>query len=92
MVDDAIVVVESVEHIMETEKLSAYEATKKAMEGLTSALIATSLVLCAVFVPKRNYRTTLPAVYHNDCRVGINLYCGCTYAQPCHVFSDSETG
>ena len=45
------VVVESVEHIMETEKLSAYEATKKAMEGLTSALIATSLVLCAVFVP-----------------------------------------
>ena len=36
---------------METEKLSAYEATKKAMEGLTSALIATSLVLCAVFVP-----------------------------------------
>ena len=46
-----IVVVESVEHIMETEKLSAYEATKKAMEGLTSALIATSLVLCAVFVP-----------------------------------------
>ena len=51
VVDDAIVVVESVEHIMETEKLSAYEATKKAMEGLTSALIATSLVLCAVFVP-----------------------------------------
>ena len=51
VVDDAIVVVESVEHIMETEKLSAYEATKRAMEGLTSALIATSLVLCAVFVP-----------------------------------------
>lgn len=51
VVDDAIVVVESVEHIMETEKLSAYEATKKAMENLASALIATSLVLCAVFVP-----------------------------------------
>ena len=51
VVDDAIVVVENVEHLMETEKLSPYEATKKAMDGLTSALIATSLVLCAVFVP-----------------------------------------
>lgn len=51
VVDDAIVVVENVEHLMETEKLSAYEATKKAMSGLTGALIATSLVLCAVFVP-----------------------------------------
>ena len=37
--------------IMETEKLSPYEATKKAMNGLASALIATSLVLAAVFVP-----------------------------------------
>ena len=36
---------------METEKLSPYEATKKAMNGLASALVATSLVLCAVFVP-----------------------------------------
>jgi len=51
VVDDAIVVVENVEHLMETEKLSPYEATKKAMNGLTGALIATSLVLCAVFVP-----------------------------------------
>jgi hydrophobe/amphiphile efflux-1 (HAE1) family protein len=51
VVDDAIVVVEGVEHIMETEKLSPYEATKKAMNGLASALIATSLVLAAVFVP-----------------------------------------
>ena len=46
VVDDDIV-----EHLMETEKLSPYEATKKAMNGLASALIATSLVLCAVFVP-----------------------------------------
>ncbi len=51
VVDDAIVVVENVERIMEEEHLSAYEATKKAMDGLTSALIATSLVLAAVFVP-----------------------------------------
>lgn len=51
VVDDAIVVVENVERIMEEENLSPYEATKKAMQGLTGAIIATSLVLAAVFVP-----------------------------------------
>ena len=51
VVDDAIVVVEAVERIMNEEGLSPYEATKKAMSGLGSAIIATSLVLCAVFVP-----------------------------------------
>ena len=51
VVVDAIVVVENVERIMEEEKLSPYQATKKAMEGLTGAIIATSLVLAAVFVP-----------------------------------------
>ena len=51
VVDDAIVVVENVERIMDEENLSPYEATKKAMEGLVGAIIATSLVLAAVFVP-----------------------------------------
>ena len=51
VVDDAIVVVENVDRIMNEEHLSPYEATKKAMSGLGSALIAMSLVLCAVFVP-----------------------------------------
>ena len=51
VVDYAIVVVENVERIMEEEHLGAYEATKKAMDGLCGALIATSLVLVAVFVP-----------------------------------------
>ncbi len=51
VVDDAIVVVENVERIMEEEHLSPYEATKKAMDGLTGALVATSMVLAAVFVP-----------------------------------------
>lgn len=51
VVDDAIVVVENVDMLMKQEKLSAFEATKKAMNGLGGALIATSLVLCAVFVP-----------------------------------------
>ena len=51
VVDDAIVVVENVERIMEEEHLPPYEATKKAMDGLVGAIIATSLVLAAVFVP-----------------------------------------
>ena len=51
VVDDAIVVVENVEHLMNEEGLSAYEATRKAMNSLTGALIATSLVLAAVFIP-----------------------------------------
>ena len=51
VVDDAIVVVENVDRIMREEHLSPYEATKKAMQGIGGALIAMSLVLCAVFVP-----------------------------------------
>lgn len=51
VVDDAIVVVENVDRIMATEHLSPYEATKKAMREIGGALVAMSLVLCAVFVP-----------------------------------------
>ena len=51
VVDDAIVVVENVDRIMNEEHLSPYEATKKAMSNLSGALIAMALVLCAVFVP-----------------------------------------
>lgn len=51
VVDDAIVVVENVERIMNEEGISPYEATKKAMESLTGAIIATSLVLAAAFLP-----------------------------------------
>ena len=51
VVDDAIVVVENVDRIMSEEHLSPYEATKKAMSNIGGALIAMSLVLCAVFVP-----------------------------------------
>lgn len=51
VVDDAIVVVENIERVMAEEKLSPREATHKAMRELTGALVATSLVLAAVFVP-----------------------------------------
>ncbi|WP_293739808.1 efflux RND transporter permease subunit [uncultured Parabacteroides sp.] len=51
VVDDAIVVVENVERLMHEEHLTAREATHKAMRELSGALIATSMVLAAVFVP-----------------------------------------
>ena len=51
VVDDAIVVVENVERLMKDEGLDAREATIQAMDELTGALIATSLVLAAVFIP-----------------------------------------
>lgn len=51
VVDDAIVVVENVERIMAEERLTARQATHKAMRELSGALIATSMVLAAVFVP-----------------------------------------
>src|SRR6202008_3899687 len=50
VVDDAIVVVENVERNIELG-LEPIEATKKAMGEVTGPIIATALVLCAVFVP-----------------------------------------
>ena len=51
VVDDAIVVVENVERIINEEQIPVREATHRAMAELSGALIATSLVLAAVFVP-----------------------------------------
>ncbi len=51
VVDDAIVVVENVQRLIDEEKLSAQEAAKRAMEQVTGPVIATTLVLYAVFVP-----------------------------------------
>ncbi|WP_371349302.1 efflux RND transporter permease subunit [Ancylobacter sp. IITR112] len=52
VVDDAIVVVENVERVMEEEPdLSPVDATKKAMAQVTAPIIAITLVLLSVFVP-----------------------------------------
>ncbi|MDE6300927.1 MAG: multidrug efflux RND transporter permease subunit [Muribaculaceae bacterium] len=51
VVDDAIVVVENVDRIMNKDHLEPFEATARAMDNLGSSLVAMSLVLCAVFVP-----------------------------------------
>lgn len=51
LVDDAIVVVENVERLMQEEHLSPKEATKKSMSEITGALVGIALVVSAVFVP-----------------------------------------
>ena len=52
VVDDAIVVVEAVEHVLETEpQLTPAEAAEKAMSQVTAPIIAITLVLLSVFVP-----------------------------------------
>lgn len=51
VVDDAIVVIENVERLMKEEGLSPTEATRKAMQQVAGPIVATTLVLLAVFVP-----------------------------------------
>ena len=52
MVDDAIVVVENVERVMEENpEMSPADATKEAMRQITAPIIAITLVLLSVFVP-----------------------------------------
>ena len=51
VVDDAIVVVEAVQHYIDEEKLSPREATIKAMKDISGPVIAIALILAAVFVP-----------------------------------------
>lgn len=51
VVDDAIVVVEAVQHYIDHERISAKEATRKAMKDISAPVIAIALILAAVFVP-----------------------------------------
>ena len=51
VVDDAIVVLENIERLMKQEKLSPINAAIKAMQQVSSAIVAMTLVLVAVFVP-----------------------------------------
>lgn len=51
VVDDAIVVVEAIQHNMDHDKLSPKDATIKAMKEISAPVIAIALILAAVFVP-----------------------------------------
>ncbi|MFA6292217.1 MAG: efflux RND transporter permease subunit, partial [Victivallales bacterium] len=51
VVDDAILVIENVNHLMSAEKLSPRDAARKTMDQVTGPIIATTLVLLAMFIP-----------------------------------------
>jgi multidrug efflux pump len=63
LVDDAIVVVENVERVMAEEGLSPRDATRKAMDQITGALVGVALVLSAVFVPVAFSGGSVGAIY-----------------------------
>lgn len=63
LVDDAIVVVENVERIMAEEGLPPLEATRKAMDQITGALVGISLVLTAVFIPMAFFSGSVGTIY-----------------------------
>ncbi len=63
LVDDAIVVVENVERIMDEEGLSPVEATRKSMQEITGALIGIVLVLTAVFLPMAFFGGSTGVIY-----------------------------
>ncbi|TQI77186.1 multidrug efflux pump [Bosea sp. AK1] len=63
LVDDAIVVVENVERVMQEEKLSPKEATIKSMGEITGALVGIATVLSAVFVPMAFFGGSVGVIY-----------------------------
>jgi multidrug efflux pump len=63
LVDDAIVVVENVERVMQEDGLAPLPATYKAMQQISSALVGVAVVLCAVFVPVAFSSGTVGAIY-----------------------------
>ena len=63
LVDDAIVVVENVERIMHEEGLDAKQATRKAMQQITGAIVGITTVLVAVFVPMAFFGGSVGAIY-----------------------------
>jgi len=63
LVDDAIVVVENVERIMNEEGLAPREATIKAMSQITNAIIGITAVLIAVFIPMAFFSGSVGAIY-----------------------------
>ena len=63
LVDDAIVVVENVQRLMEEEGLSPRDAARKSMDQITGALVGIGLVLCAAFLPMAFFSGSSGVIY-----------------------------
>ncbi len=74
VVDDAIVVVENVERIMSEEGLPPLQATRKAMEQISGAIIGITVVLIAVFVPLAFFSGSVGNIYRQFAAVmGVSI-------------------
>ena len=83
VVDDAIVVIENVERLMEEKRLSALQAAREGMREVAGAVVAISIVLIAVFVPVAFFPGTTGAIYRQfaltiAAAVGLSTFCALT--------------
>jgi HAE1 family hydrophobic/amphiphilic exporter-1 len=79
VVDDAIVVIENVQRFIDERKMSARDAAAPAMKEVTGAVVATSLVLMAVFAPVAFFPGTTGRIYQQFSltiafSVGLSLF------------------
>lgn len=63
VVDDAIIVVENIKRILDEEDIGPYHATKKAMKQISGAIIGTTAVLVAVFIPMAFFSGSVGRIY-----------------------------
>jgi hydrophobic/amphiphilic exporter-1 (mainly G- bacteria), HAE1 family len=83
VVDDAIVVIENIERLMQQKGLTAVQAARESMREVTGAVIAISIVLIAVFVPVSFFPGTTGAIYRQfaltiAASVTISTFCALT--------------
>jgi HAE1 family hydrophobic/amphiphilic exporter-1 len=83
VVDDAIVVIENIERLMRQRRLTPFEAARQSMREVSSAVIAISVVLVAVFVPVAFFPGTTGAIYRQfaltiAASVALSTFCALT--------------
>ncbi len=73
VVDDAIIVVEAVQHYIDEQHMSPKEATYQAMKEISAPVVAIALILASVFVPvgfiPGIVGRLVPAVCHHYCHI-----------------------
>ena len=83
VVDDAIVVIENIERLMVERRLSVMQAAREGMKEVAGAVVATSIVLVAVFVPVALFPGTTGAIYRQfaltiAASVALSTFCALT--------------
>src|ERR1700684_3857696 len=79
VVDDAIVVIENIARFVNEKGMDSYAGASAAMKEITSAVVASSLVLLAVFIPVAFFSGTTGQLYKQfaltiACSISISLF------------------